>query len=61
MKLYESAAKEILEKYKDENDDVHLEHLDKEDWIKIKGLSSKLGFPGNIKKLGKFREKLKIK
>ena len=40
---------EILVKYKDEANDIHLKHLDKEDFIKLKGLSMKLGLPGNIK------------
>ena len=59
MKLYETAAREILKKYNDEAYDVHLEHLDKEDFIKLKGLFYKLGLPKNIKTLGKFREYLK--
>ena len=59
MKINETAAREILEKYKDEHDEVHLEHLNKEDFIKLKGLTSKLGIPGQVKRLGKFREYLK--
>ena len=58
-KQNEASALAILEKYEKENDDVKLENLSKEDFTKLKGMSSILGLPLNIKKLGAFRRYLK--
>ena len=46
----EKSAIAILDKYEKENNDVKLETLNKEDFIKLKGMSSILGLPLNIKK-----------
>ena len=40
IKINETAAREILEKFKDEHDDVNLKHLDSDYFIKLKELSS---------------------
>ena len=55
----EKSAIAILEKYEKENDDVKLKTLNKEDFTKLKGMSSILWLPLNIKKLGAFRRYLK--
>ena len=55
----ETSAIAILDKYENEADDVKLESLNNEDFIKLKGMSSVLRLPSNIKKLGAFRKYLK--
>ena len=58
-RINEASAIEILDKYVKEDDEVKLESLNQEDFIKIKGMASVLGLPTNIKKLGAFRKYLK--